>query len=208
MCLGVWSLWPVLQLGRWKPVEVKMPHLDKGLIESTFDLKVVPPDLGGMKLRDFQIEQRERSNNLGEYSATWHFQDDARRIVLSLDFPFSQFHPLEVCYQNSGMSVPGMRDSEHLSDVGTQVIREGALSDQFGESSYLYYMEFTNSGRSDRFKDQIREKFAPTQLPSPLFQLQMLIQNSDGITDADHARYRKLLLEAQKYLLPAIQTMR
>ncbi len=207
--LGVVSFGPIWMVGPWKQVSVEPLEVDRGLVESTFVADSLPNDFGKSMRRDFRIEQRDLNDVFGEYSAIWYFQDNQRSMIVSLDFPFSGFHTLEVCYQLIGSQIVGSV-SDIRYDVAnvTKVIRQGELMDEFNERTFIYYMEFTAGGFFDKPTRTIWERLVPTQLREPLFQIQIVVKNPGTMTESDHERYRQLLLEAQERLMPLIQSMK
>lgn len=207
--LGAVSFGPIFMVGPWKQVVVAAPNFDRGLIESTFRPESLPANFENMSLRDFKIEQRDRDDLFGEYSATWYFQDKERSVLVSLDFPFPSFHALEVCYQLTGSQVVGsMIDTSYSTPQATKIIRHGEVMDQFNERSFIYYMEFTAGGYFDKATRTLWERLVPTQLREPLFQMQILVKNAGIMSEADHERYRRMIIEAQETLMPLIQGMK
>jgi hypothetical protein len=81
------------------------------------------------------------------------------------------------------------------------------MVDQFTESSYLYYMEFTIDGKYDKMAN-FWKKLIPIQATSPVFQLQLLVKNCGKLNESDHVRYRKMLLDAQGEILPTLQSIK
>lgn len=56
----------------------------------------------------FQEEKRERTSIFGSYSRTWTYRmTGGHLLTASLDFPFTGWHRLYVCYENTGWEVTG-----------------------------------------------------------------------------------------------------
>jgi hypothetical protein len=67
----------------------------------------------------FQEEKRERTSIFGSYSRTWTYRmAGGHLLTASLDFPFTGWHRLYVCYENTGWEVTGYDLME--SDPGDQ----------------------------------------------------------------------------------------
>lgn len=58
----------------------------------------------------FNVEQRDVLSIFGEHSRAWQYAREQRAAVLSLDYPFSGWHPLPVCYLSHGWSVDARRE--------------------------------------------------------------------------------------------------
>jgi hypothetical protein len=208
---GVVTAGPVLGIGSKK---IKGPRLfDKGAVDLTFAEDQLPEDFGGMKRKSFKIEHREQNSMFGAHSATWVFQDQSRDVVISLDFIFTVFHPLEVCYISKGDKILGdIKQYESTSSGPPQFISEVNLKDLFGEQAYLIYTEFNDDGVSAErmevfslstfFNKGIFQKSI-----GPLFQLQLLASDGDQLSEEDQKRYRQILEQARELLLPKVQQL-
>ncbi|MFO0941577.1 MAG: hypothetical protein U0930_12520 [Pirellulales bacterium] len=104
LLLGAISFGPLFGLGPWRSEDYVAPRLDLGLIEATFTKELMPTEFEGLKLEKFELTHREEKDFFGEYSATWFGIDttNGKQILISLDFPFPFFHPLEICYEFGG----------------------------------------------------------------------------------------------------------
>lgn len=208
---GIITAGPALGFGSKR---IAVPRIfDRGTVDLVFAADQLPENLGGMKRKGFEISHREQNSMFGAHSATWVFQDQSREVVLSLDFLFTVFHPLEVCYISTGSTVLGdIIQHETVSDGKTQFTSEVNLRDLFGEQSFLLYTEFNQDGESAErievfsittfFNKGIFEKSI-----GPLYQLQLLASDGSQLTDQDKARYRDILHEARQMLLPRIQQL-
>jgi len=211
LAAGIMTAGPVLGIGAKK---IKGPRLfDRGTVDLTFAADQLPEDFGGMRRKNFEISHREQNSMFGAHSATWVFQDQAREVIVSLDFIFTVFHPLEVCYISTGSTVLGdIMQYETQSDSQPQFISEVNLRDLFGEQSYLIYTEFNDDGVSaERIEvfswDTFFNKGMFQKSIGPLYQLQLLASDGGQLTEDDKNRYRQLLDEARKLLLPKVQQL-
>ncbi|HAC92730.1 MAG TPA: hypothetical protein DCF63_19180 [Planctomycetaceae bacterium] len=197
---------PVLGFGANK---IQGPKLfDRGDVDLALSADNLPADLGGMKLKDFQVSHRETNSMFGAHSATWMFQDQSREIVISFDFLFSVFHPLEVCYISTGSTVIGeILQLESTSNGLPQYTSEVSLKDMFGEDSYLLFTEFNSEGQSaERIEvfslTTFFNKGVFQRSIGPLFQLQLLASDGSALKEEDKKRYREILAKAKEALLP------
>ena len=208
---GVITAGPALGFGSKR---MAVPRIfDRGTVDLVFSADHLPENLGGMKRKGFEISHREQNSMFGAHSATWVFQDHSREVVVSLDFLFTVFHPLEVCYISTGSTVLG-DIIQHETDAGGKIkfTSEVNLRDLFGEQSFLLYTEFNENGDSAErievfsittfFNKGIFEKSI-----GPLYQLQLLASDGGQLTDEDRARYLNILHEAREMLLPKIQQL-
>lgn len=210
VALGLLSLGPLLGIGPWRSAEYRRLQLDVGIVQATFDKASLPEEFEGIRVHNFRVENREKYDFFGEYSATWFCQDSVtgKDLVISLDFPFPYFHPLEICYESTGHEFSeGLNDYEIASESGPLYIRDGQMVNQFGELSRLYYMEFAPSGACDKFQRSFFEVKFGKGINEPLMQLQLLVKDSGSLKYEDDVRYRSLLASIQKMLLPIIQKL-
>lgn len=210
LLLGVLSLGPLFGFGPWRSVDYKAVRLDLGSIQATMTSNLLPSEVAGLRLERFELTHREEYDFFGEYSATWFGVDseNGKEILISLDFPFPSFHPLEICYESLGNNFgSGIQDYELESSTGQQFVRSGEMVDLFGDRSRLYYVEFAPSGRCDKFSKSFWEVKFGRPINEVLFQLQILVKNSSGLSYSDNVKYRSLIVDIQKKLLPAIQSL-
>lgn len=208
---GVMTAGPVLGFGSKK---VQGPRLfDRGTVDLVFSADQLPDDFGGMKRKNFETSHREENSMFGAHSATWVFQDQSREVVISLDFIFTVFHPLEVCYISTGSTVLGdIIQYETQSGGQPQFMSEVNLRDIFGENSYLLYSEFNSEGESAErievfsFKTFFNKGLFQKSI-GPLYQIQLLASDGGQLSEDDKKRYRQILNQAREQLLPKVQQL-
>ncbi len=69
------------------------------------DQESLPGALGEWRRVNFASETRSTASFLGAHSLIWEYRKQEQRCLISIDFPFRGYHPLEVCYGNSGWEV-------------------------------------------------------------------------------------------------------
>jgi exosortase len=62
----------------------------------------LPAELVGWTLTDFRRENRSASSEFGERSRQWTYRRGDQTVVASVDYPFPEWHDLDVCYRGLG----------------------------------------------------------------------------------------------------------
>ncbi len=62
----------------------------------------LPAELAGWTLTDFRRENRSASSEFGERSRQWTYRRGDQTVVASVDYPFPEWHDLDVCYRGLG----------------------------------------------------------------------------------------------------------
>lgn len=194
-------------------------------IRRIFNADDLPQELGGMRRGEFKQEHRTRGRAFfGEHSVSWEYYDGDRTVLLSLDFPFAGFHPLEVCYVGTGhlQLAPRQRVIFPAGDSVSRQIEEVRFRSQLSPTEagmcHLFYVEVTPTGEDvwrpqpglqgkllERAVEAFYSCFSSQRLPAT-FQVQIFIKNAT-ISDADRERYRHVLVQAVERLLPKIRTV-
>ncbi len=205
---GLASIPSVLGVGPWKPTAVVAQQISIASVRKIFTASNLPTDWSGMRQLAFEISHRETNSIFGEHSASWTYQKGDRQLILSLDFPFADFHLLEMCYESSGSQFLDGMQEEELGDVKSlQFVSSGGMRDQFGQESFLCYTEFTGDDRSrSRYPFAERGLFRSGSR-NAVFQLQLLVPNAKELTERDKLAYSQILLAAKQRLLPFVQRL-
>ncbi len=102
--IGV-ALLSVFGLQVWGGIGPFANHLGvKPAIEAVSQ-ESLPLEMAGWTRSQFRTETRDASSQFGHQSHQWTFEKGPQRAVLSIDFPFPEWHPLQVCYAGIGWSV-------------------------------------------------------------------------------------------------------
>lgn len=64
-----------------------------------------PPELSGWTMTDFRRETRYPSSEFGEHSRQWTYERAGKVVTLSIDYPFHDWHKLDVNYLEMGWRV-------------------------------------------------------------------------------------------------------
>ena len=62
----------------------------------------LPTELAGWRLTDFNAQQRSAASEFGEQSKQWTYSRGGLRAIVSIDFPFPEWHDLDSCYRGVG----------------------------------------------------------------------------------------------------------
>lgn len=180
----------------------------------------LPPSLGEWKLVNFAAETRSTASALGAHSLIWEYRKQEQRFLISMDFPFRGYHPLEVCYGNSGWNrsyVLAVSDpSESKWDW-----REFSMDNQFGSRGFVCYSmlteecePFANVIASDvniNITGRLRELLGPTTMrTAPVFdplcyQIQIVCESGRKLTDEELEDLRQQFFAARELLREKIK---
>jgi exosortase len=137
-------------------------------LQAVFDFQMAPdlpslssdvaerfPDRGSLSSNRAQIVgfhsiARDRADLLGQHSRIWQVRNDFSRITVSLDFPFSGWHPLWVCYMNAGWKP---RSTEVVNASNDDILSGGfpfyelILENDVGDIAVLHFSLFDEQGQ-------------------------------------------------------------
>lgn len=188
---------------------VALPHFDEAIVESQITINDMPEKMSGSTRTGFGGQHRSLNDFFGEYSRIWQYQNGESVAMLSLDFPFRGFHPLWVCYQNSGNTVIGVPEAMTVSAAGSNDwhVDLVELRSETGEMSYLWFTMFEGNGKPielGKYKSGLDDRVAerlitPDYASAPVtYQYQLYIQTGDKIS----AEQKKDMFELFKAGLP------
>ncbi len=207
--------------------EVSPDMLSFGLTEYTKEQlakmpqkESLPPSLGEWKMINFASETRSTASALGAHSLIWEYRKQEQRFLVSLDFPFRGYHPLEVCYGNSGWNVTNV---VAVSDKGESKWdwREIVMDNQFGSRGFVCYSlmtedcePFGNVIESD-VKANVTWKIVQllgqkSTQSSPVFQplcyqMQIVCESGRKLTDEEFEDLRRQFLAVRELIREKIK---
>ena len=100
----------------------------------------LPKELAGWTMTEFRRESRQASSEFGERSRQWTYRQGEAVAVVSIDYPFPEWHDLDVCYRGLGWTL-GKRS--RLPD-GTTAIQYPLINSE--QSGWLIYDLFDQCG--------------------------------------------------------------
>jgi exosortase len=145
--LGAFGLFGLLQLASF--VVPGQPALVADLDSIRFEREDLPEELGGWTLVEFQPEERALRDRVALYSDEWLFRRGPLVCRVSIDYPFSDWHELTVCYRGTGWQVIDRRpviDWQESGPDGPYV--QVALLRQSGEYGWLVFGLFNQRGEA------------------------------------------------------------
>lgn len=204
--LGLFCLWAVIKNNAYA-MAMAFPHYDAAIVDSVIEKGSMPESFQGVQKVDFTQHERSPNDFYGEHSRVWHYRDGETDITLSLDFPFRGFHPLWLCYTNTGHTVEGVPQELPVPTAsGQQNIAFFRLKDDFGSASYVWFSLFDASGKLTptgeyQSKSLLLERLErPTPINSEIepvtFQYQMYVPSGKELTKEQIDKYLKIYVES------------
>lgn len=101
----------------------------------------LPSQLAGWTLIEFKEVKRSASSEFGERSKQWTFTREGTTAIVSIDFPFPEWHDLDSCYRGVGW-----RTSSRLKlPGGTTAVQHALANDQ--QTGWLIFDMFDQLGQ-------------------------------------------------------------
>jgi exosortase len=107
------------------------------------------------KVNDFvtgDTIRRTAGSAYGEYSKKWFYWGDSRQVEFLLDWPFSEWHPLQDCYTGQGWEVE--KSEEQFIPAGEKGLKQDFhystknLKKAGRKVAYLFFCEFDQAGQA------------------------------------------------------------
>lgn len=113
------------------------------------DALVLPEQLADWTQTDFKTDKRSASSIFGEHSRIWTYNASFGDVTAAFDYPFGSWHDLRVCYQGTGWTVVSTTKHEAQIEGASAPLEflEVSMKQTDGQSGYLLFAEFENSGR-------------------------------------------------------------
>jgi hypothetical protein len=123
-------------------------HIAPQALADSFREAWLPEQVNGWQRGEFQVHERDRSSDEGQFSRTWLYHDQEHVVQVSVDFPFLGWHELTRCYTSQGWLVVRREVFDAIGgqdDAGPFVQVE--LRRTNGMSGLLFYSMFDGAGR-------------------------------------------------------------
>jgi len=176
----------------------------------------------------FQEEKRERTSIFGSYSRTWTYRmAGGHLLTASLDFPFTGWHRLYVCYENTGWEVTGYDLME--ADPGDQGWPwvEMKLKNKYGQHGRVLFCFLDELGQHyipqpdevrHRLRDNSIQERARQTLPGLLkevakarlpntYQFQVVLFADQPLSDETVQRMHQGFLETRDHAKSEVEKM-
>jgi hypothetical protein len=183
----------------------------------------MPAALGEWRRVDFGSEERSTASFLGAHSLIWEYRKQDQRFLVSIDFPFRGYHPLEVCYGNSGWEVSSA-ESKIDKSPDTWDWREISMSNEFGSRGFVCYSMMTEDCQpyanviesdvsqniSGKLMTILRSKAfnTPSVFQPVCFQIQIVCESGRQLTDEELDDLRTQFFAARRELRSKIAASR
>jgi exosortase len=176
--------------------EAQLPSPDKDRL---------PKKIGTWVLADFATQTREASSYYGEQSSIWIYSRQRHTAVVSLDYPFPNWHDLTWCYVGKGWQIDTQTVRTDLGVPGG--FMEVHLSQPNYRQGYLIFCEFGRHGEplaarpggteASLFRHQTTllrarnrlgfDREPQSETSGPIYQLQVFCEEYDKLSNEDEA---------------------
>lgn len=112
------------------------------------DGRFFSPGIAGWELVGFEPQKRKNGDIHGDYSRDWKFKKGSSQADISLDYAWTAFHDLQVCYDGTGWTilnrnnVPGPDPAPGVPDHVIEI----SMSKPLGHEGYLLFTEYEADG--------------------------------------------------------------
>jgi exosortase len=175
-----------------------------------------PPEMLGWTLTDFRRETRSSSSEFGERSRQWTYRRGEQVITLSIDYPFQDWHKLDVNYQQTGWrvdaAVPLPDGTTALQHPLTNAEDAGWLIYDMVDQQGGLYQRPHDQGVDPRWKRIFYEN-APRWSPPSFYQIQLLYlaptlerPSDETVTDLQRffAEFRDVIHQRTAHTAPGV----
>jgi exosortase len=155
--------WVLLRSSRVPPYVANAETLFARIGES-----LLPEKIGDLSRRKHLPEQRDRGNSAGMYSHQWQYASPTELIEYSMDFPFTGWHELTVCYLAQGWKVVSRRE---IIEPATEPLVEVILKRGLNEWGILHFAIHDAEKRPLRLALSIPDRFLARLNSNPLVRI-------------------------------------
>jgi exosortase len=202
----------LLAIGSWA---TDKQTFDVGQAEARLpgpDRERLPAKIGTWEQTDFATQTREANSFYGEQSSIWIYSRTRQTAIVSLDYPFPNWHDLTWCYGGKGWQIDAQTVRTDLGVPGGFL--EVRLSQPTYRHGYLAFCEFDRHGQpltarpggteASLFRHQTTLLRARNRLgldrepladPSgPVYQFQVFMEGYDKLSSEDEAGLAELFV--------------
>ncbi len=143
----------------------------------------------------------QKVETLGVFSQVWHFQKKDLVASIALDYPFSGYHDVTICYTLRGWKVLERHSTEAKDPRGAIPCAEVQMQDELGLRGALWFstvdergqwMELPVSARAFLDRLKVSGRIEPTT-----YRLQVLVTTYAPLPSAEQGQVRELFEEAR-----------
>lgn len=121
---------------------------DASELYARLDEDLLPETIGDFHRQSHSQEQRDRSSPQGMYSHHWQYASTTEAVAYSMDFPFSGWHELTLCYFLNGWQVASRT---HLPGANADPYVEVELKRGQNEFGVLHFVVYGSDKRPLKF---------------------------------------------------------
>lgn len=189
--------------------------LDETRFTELLQQDLMPEQIGGLSLTSVEHKTRTSASRFGENSVLYSYRGEkGERYLVSCDYPFhSSWHELSVCYDGIGWRV---EDRVVLKgEAATPYdFAQLDLTKPDGRDALVTFTACYSNGDSTvaptyTLSDRLTQAFTRKQreqVRRQTFQVQVLFESSDGITDQHRHDSQELLGAARAVLIEAARS--
>jgi exosortase len=180
--------------------------------------EALPARCAAWERQGYKPEARNPGSSYGEFSRVWTFGQGGTTAIVSLDYPFPDWHDLTRCYTGQGWLID--EETVHES-AGAEVLPGGyvevKLSQPGYRSGYLLYCQFDGDGRplpprrggvrlpAGRHEASLRRLWQlargtpeapPAEPAGPVYQLQLFCEGFAPPTPAEQQQAQALFVQS------------
>ena len=192
----------------------ELPPLNADRLIGTFaqiNENFLPSRIDRWEMQGFKTDQRKAGDINGDYSRTWYYKMGDFVVVISLDYAWTTYHDLRICYNATGWSI---RDDQTLINPipGREVpdhIHVVKWSKPLGMNAFLLFTNFNADGmplelpEKNLFnKEDILKRlkrFSFERQPKPLvYQVQLFTQSIEPLSPEQEQAALRLFQEVRQ----------
>ncbi len=178
----------------------------------------LPKTIGGWNQMRFQSTEREAGSAFGELSSTWTYEKRDLKAIVSVDYPFPNWHDLTRCYTSQGWVLLDERVHEAGEKHPIGFV-EVEMKNSAAQKGYLLYGQFNLAGKGlnprkggmrlspHRHASALQKwmslgsEVPRTDPPAPVYQFQVFVKTYRPLTAEDRKEVEVLYLATQEHLL-------
>ncbi len=204
----------LLAIGYWA---TDKSSLEAGLADAQFpklDKDRLPSKISSWEQIEFATQTREASSFFGEKSSIWKFAKGRHTALVSLDYPFPNWHDLTWCYAGKGWQIDMQTVRTDFGVPGGFL--EVRMTQPTFRQGYLVFCEFNRHGdpltarpggtEASLFRHKTTLLHARQRLgldpetfvdaSGPVFQLQVFFEGYDRLANEDEASLVELFVRS------------
>ena len=188
----------------------------------------LPESINGWKRTSFSYQEREDTRLLAPESFVWTYTKDGRKVTVSLDSPYYDFHNLNDCYEGFGWNVEFNHVYEDAADLSQLTNHTELTMNKTNQFGLVLFTAFDRNGQLVR-PNASGINYAPSRLtiikrninlalgnldqtndprmskqPLPITQVQLLHTSGRSIVDQDDlnslfVRCRQILQQSKRF---------